>query len=73
MTNTGPEPDATDTETQSADQGNAQAPHEPDRMPTDDEVEAAERAGTEVPETVSDAYEQAAKTGAEVQGEGQIT
>ncbi len=73
MTDPSFEPDSTDGPTAAADEGDAQAAHVADRMPTDDEVEAAEQAGTEVPETVSDAYEEAAKTGAQVEGEGQIT
>ncbi|HMJ78644.1 MAG TPA: hypothetical protein VK507_21860 [Iamia sp.] len=50
----------------------AQAAHTADRMPTEEEAEAAERAGEEVPESVADAYQQAAETGAKVEGEGAI-
>lgn len=44
-----------------------------DRPPTEREEEAAERAADEVDvDRVADHYEEAAETGAHVQGEGQI-
>jgi hypothetical protein len=44
-----------------------------DRPPTPDEERAAERAAEDVDlESVAEHYEEAAKTGAEVRGEGQI-
>ena len=69
---TGPEPDQTDPATQAADEGDAQASHTADRMPTAEEEVAAEAAAVDVPETVADAYQEAAETGAHVEGEGQI-
>ncbi|HXH59526.1 hypothetical protein [Iamia sp.] len=72
MTNAGNDPDRTDDATASADEGDAEAAHQADRPPTAEEEAAAERAGTEVPETVADAYQEAAETGANVEGEGQL-
>lgn len=44
-----------------------------DRPPTADEERAAERAAEDVDlDSVAEHYEEAAKTGAEVQGEGEI-
>lgn len=42
------------------------------RGPTEEEEAAAERAGTEVKESVADAYEEANETGANVEGEGAV-
>ena len=67
-----PDPDHTDEATQSVDEDDATATHGADRAPTPDEEAAAERAGTEVPESVSDAYEEAAEKGANAKGEGAI-
>ena len=66
------DPDHTDEATQAVDEDDAQSTHGADRDPTSEEEAAAERAGTEVPETVADAYEEAAETGANVKGEGEV-
>lgn len=68
----GNDPDHTEKATQEVDEDDATASHQADRAPTADESEAAERAGTEVPESVADAYEEAAETGANVEGEGAV-
>lgn len=67
-----PDPDHTDDATQAVDEDDARAVHDADREPTPEEESAAERAGTDVPETVANAYEEAAETGANVEGEGQV-
>ncbi len=67
-----PDPDHTDEATQAVDEDDATAAHGADRAPTEGEEAAAERAGTEVPESVADAYEEAAETGANVKGEGAV-
>jgi len=72
MAENGTDPDAVDEATRAVDADDAQASHTADRMPTEAEAEAAERAGTEVPETVADAYQEAAHKGANVEGEGAI-
>ena len=41
-----------------------------DRVPPEEEASAAERAVEDVPETVPDAYQQAAQAGARAEGEG---
>lgn len=55
----------------------AQATHEPDRMPSEDEEQAAERAGHELEESgeardVAAHFEDMAKRGVEQKGEGRI-
>lgn len=72
MADHGSDPDATDEATHAVAADDAQAGHVADRPPTEAETEAAGRAGEDVPETVANAYEEAAKTGAQVKGEGQI-
>ncbi|HYI63062.1 MAG TPA: hypothetical protein VEW93_14815 [Acidimicrobiales bacterium] len=72
MTDSGSDPDLTDEATRAVDEDDARAAHAPDRPPTEDEEAAAAAAGTEVPESVADAYQEAAQTGAQVEGEGQI-
>lgn len=68
----GNDSDRTDEATRDVDEDDATSSHEADRPPTEDEEAAAERAGTEVKETVADAYEEAAKTGVNVKGEGAV-
>lgn len=68
----GSDPDRTDEATQAVDEDDARSTHGADRAPTSDEEQAAERAGTDVPESVADAYEEAAETGANVEGEGAV-
>lgn len=53
------------------------AGHEPDRMPTDDEEQAAEKSARELresgeEESVAEHYEEMARRGAEEKGEGRI-
>lgn len=72
MSNPEPDPDRTDAATRAADEDDALAPHIADRPPTPDEEEAAEAAGTEVPDSVAEAYREAAETGADIEGEGRI-
>lgn len=55
----------------------AQAAHEPDRMPTDEEERAAESAAAELQESgeeteVAEHFEEMARRGVEQQGEGRI-
>ena len=45
--------------------------HIPDRVPTDDEIEAAERGAAAAPD-VSEPYEEALRSGADAQGEGRL-
>ena len=57
--------------THAADEADARHAHLPDREPTEDEEEAAERGAAAVPD-VSDPYEEALHRGADIKGEGQI-
>ena len=55
----------------------ADAPHTPDRMPTESEEQAAEESETRLQESGEEAevakhYEEMARKGAEQQGEGRI-
>ena len=64
------DPEGTSPETVEADEQDARAAHQADRMPTPDEEAAAER--NTVDPDVAEAYEEAAERGANVKGEGQI-
>jgi hypothetical protein len=64
------DPEATSPETVDADEHDARAAHEADRMPTPEEEAAAER--NELDPAVAEAYEDAAERGANVKGEGAI-
>jgi hypothetical protein len=57
-------------ETRAEDDREASAAHEPDRMPTDDEVAEADKHPLDP--KVAENYEQANKVGANVKGEGEI-
>ena len=65
-------PDNADTtsETRSADQSDAEAAHEADRMPTPEEERLAE--SQELDPSVAESYKEAAERGANVKGEGEI-
>jgi hypothetical protein len=60
-----------DDQTRQEDERDARASHEADRMPTPEEERAAERAGKPSGDAARN-YEEAAKRGANVKGEGQI-
>lgn len=60
----------TDAATQQADERDATAAHRADRPPTPDEERAAEQ--NDLDPKTAEAYEEMAKRGAQVQGEGQI-
>ena len=64
------DPDDTSPETVEADEADAHARHQADRMPTPDEEAAAER--NQVDPEVAEAYEDAMERGANVRGEGAI-
>jgi len=64
------EPDATAPETVEADEDDARASHQADRMPTPEEEAAVEK-NTLDPE-VAKSYEDAIERGANVKGEGEI-
>jgi len=66
-----PEP-ITDPATIAADEADAAAEHRSDRAPTPDEEEAADRAASAVDPASGEVFEEAARRGAAVQGEGQI-
>lgn len=56
--------------TQAADQADAAAAHEPDRMPTPEEEKIAD--SLELDPEVADAYKEQAERGAQQKGEGRI-
>lgn len=58
-------------ETREAEAGEATTEAKPDRMPTEEEAEAAERGAAQAPD-VSDAYKEQAERGANVAGEGRV-
>jgi hypothetical protein len=60
-----------DDETRRFESEDAQARHEPDKMPSPEEEEAAERAGTPS-EDVAEHYEEMAERGAKQEGEGRL-
>ena len=64
------DPDATSSETVSADEHDARAAHEADRAPTPEEETAAEQGHLDP--AVAEAFEGAMERGANVKGEGQI-
>ncbi len=64
-------PDTTSPQTVQADESDARAAHQADRMPTPEEEAAAER--NRLDPDVAQAYGEAVERGANVQGEGQIT
>ena len=64
-------PDNTPPETVEADEDDARAAHDADRMPTPEEEAAAEK--TSPDPKVAEAYEKSMERGANVEGEGQIT
>ena len=57
-------------ETKAADRADAQAEHEPDRMPTPDEERKAEE--HELDPKAAESYKEMAERGANQKGEGQI-
>ena len=67
---TEPDVENLDPDTIEADERDARAEHHPDRPPTPEEEEAAERAG--MSDRTAEAYKEAAERGANVKGEGQI-
>ena len=64
-------PTTPDRDTIAEDRKDASASHEADRMPTEEEEAAAERAGGPSPEA-AEAYKEAAERGANLEGEGKI-
>ena len=64
------DPETTSPETVAADEADAQAAHEADRMPSPEEEAAAER--NELDPAVAEAYQDAIERGAAVKGEGEI-
>jgi hypothetical protein len=60
-----------DDATADAEKIEGSAAHRADRPPTKDEEEAAER--NEVDPSVAEHYKEAAETGAEVKGEGEVS
>jgi hypothetical protein len=64
---------ATDGETIAADERDARSSHDPDRPPTSDEEEMAERVASDVDlDSVSEHEEEMTRLGADVEGEGRI-
>jgi hypothetical protein len=57
-------------QTPAAKNDDAQAAHEPDRMPTPDEERAAEQ--NQLDPSVAEHYKDAARTGANIKGEGEV-
>lgn len=66
-------PDHTSPRTAQADAKDSRSSHEADRPPTESEERAAEEAATDVDrESVAENFDDMAKTGADVDGEGAI-
>jgi hypothetical protein len=60
-----------DHDTEGAEQDEAHADHVADRPPTADEEEAAERTAPDP--AVAEHYREAIRTGAEIEGEGEVS